>query len=74
MGKKILFLVGDYAEDYETMVPFQALHHAWITMERPDVVLQAVDDLLSAGTGLLRRATAFHVTFARARSDISTSR
>src|ERR1700741_2760454 len=30
-AKKILFLVGDFAEDYETMVPFQALqavgHH-----------------------------------------------
>ena len=25
MDKKILMLVGDYAEDYETMVPFQAL-------------------------------------------------
>jgi protease I len=25
MAKKILMLVGDYAEDYETMVPFQAL-------------------------------------------------
>lgn len=25
-AKKILFLVGDFAEDYETMVPFQALH------------------------------------------------
>ena len=29
--KRILFLVGDYVEDYETMVPFQALamvgHH-----------------------------------------------
>ncbi|NHZ97616.1 DJ-1/PfpI family protein [Massilia sp. CCM 8734] len=24
-GKKILFLTGDFAEDYETMVPFQAL-------------------------------------------------
>ncbi|MGQ3030327.1 MAG: protease, partial [Ferrovibrionaceae bacterium] len=24
-GKRILMLVGDYAEDYETMVPFQAL-------------------------------------------------
>lgn len=24
-GKKILFLVGDYVEDYEVMVPFQAL-------------------------------------------------
>ena len=25
MGKKILMIVGDYAEDYETMVPFQAV-------------------------------------------------
>jgi protease I len=25
MGKRILMLVGDFAEDYETMVPFQAL-------------------------------------------------
>jgi deglycase len=25
MGRKILFLVGDFAEDYEVMVPFQAL-------------------------------------------------
>jgi len=25
MSKKILFLVGDYVEDYEVMVPFQAL-------------------------------------------------
>jgi protease I len=25
MAKKIMMLVGDYAEDYETMVPFQAL-------------------------------------------------
>jgi len=25
MGKKIVMLVGDYAEDYEVMVPFQAL-------------------------------------------------
>jgi len=24
-AKKILFLVGDYAEDYEVMIPFQAL-------------------------------------------------
>jgi len=24
-GKKILFLTGDFAEDYETMVPFQAM-------------------------------------------------
>jgi protease I len=31
MAKKILFIVSDYVEDYEIMVPFQALaavgHH-----------------------------------------------
>jgi hypothetical protein len=26
MSKSILMLVGDYAEDYKSMVPFQALH------------------------------------------------
>ena len=25
MAKKILMLVGDYVEDYEVMIPFQAL-------------------------------------------------
>ena len=25
MGRKILMLVGDFVEDYEVMVPFQAL-------------------------------------------------
>lgn len=25
MAKKILMIVGDYVEDYEVMVPFQAL-------------------------------------------------
>ena len=25
MAKKLLMLVGDYVEDYEVMVPFQAL-------------------------------------------------
>ena len=25
MGKKLLMICGDYCEDYETMVPFQAL-------------------------------------------------
>ena len=25
MAKKIMLLVGDYVEDYETMVPFQML-------------------------------------------------
>src|SRR4026207_151103 len=32
MGKKILMLVGDFAEDYEVMVPFQALQIAGHTV------------------------------------------
>ncbi len=32
MAKKILMLVGDYAEDYETMVPFQALQMVGYTV------------------------------------------
>ncbi|AKU94441.1 ThiJ/PfpI family protein [Labilithrix luteola] len=32
MGKKLLMLCGDYAEDYETMVPFQALQIAGHTV------------------------------------------
>lgn len=27
MAKKILMLVGDFTEDYETMVPFQGIVH-----------------------------------------------
>lgn len=27
--KKILMLVGDYAEDYETMVPFPGIANDW---------------------------------------------
>ncbi|SOZ15066.1 conserved hypothetical protein; putative peptidase, type 1 glutamine amidotransferase (GATase1)-like domain [Cupriavidus taiwanensis] len=33
MAKKILMLVGDYAEDYETMVPFQALQMVGHTVD-----------------------------------------
>jgi protease I len=33
MGKKLLMLVGDYAEDYETMVPFQALQAVGHTVD-----------------------------------------
>jgi hypothetical protein len=32
MGKKILMLVGDFVEDYEAMVPFQALQMVGHTM------------------------------------------
>jgi protease I len=33
MAKKILFLVGDYVEDYEVMVPFQTLAAVGYTVE-----------------------------------------
>ena len=33
MGKKILMLVGDFAEDYEVMVPFQALQAVGHTVD-----------------------------------------
>ncbi|MGB9673100.1 MAG: DJ-1/PfpI family protein [Anaerolineales bacterium] len=33
MAKKILFLVGDFVEDYEVMVPFQALAAVGYTVE-----------------------------------------
>ncbi|WP_222873929.1 DJ-1/PfpI family protein [Hankyongella ginsenosidimutans] len=33
MTKKILFIVGDYVEDYEIMVPFQALEALGYTVE-----------------------------------------
>lgn len=33
MGRKILMLVGDYAEDYEVMVPFQALQISGHTVD-----------------------------------------
>jgi len=32
-AKRILMLVGDYVEDYEVMVPFQALHMVGHTVE-----------------------------------------
>ncbi len=37
MGKRILMLVGDFAEDYETMVPFQARCRWLITASTPSV-------------------------------------
>jgi protease I len=33
MSKKIMMMVGDYAEDYETMVPFQALQMVGHTVD-----------------------------------------
>ncbi|GJH08795.1 DJ-1/PfpI family protein [Caballeronia novacaledonica] len=50
-AKKILFLTGDFAEDYETMVPFQALQAVGHTVDavcpgkrRGDYVKTAIHD------------------------------
>jgi protease I len=56
-GKKILMLVGDYVEDYEVMVPFQALqmvghtvHAACPDKKAGDTVRTAVHDFDGAQT------------------------
>lgn len=55
--KKILMLVGDYAEDYETMVPFQALQMIghWVDAVCPgkavgDYIQTAIHDFDGAQT------------------------
>jgi protease I len=57
MAKKILMLCGDYGEDYETMVPFQALlavghavHAIAPDKKAGDVVLTAIHDFEGAQT------------------------
>jgi protease I len=57
MAKKILMLCGDYAEDYETMVPFQALlavghavHAVAPDRKAGDYVLTAIHDFEGAQT------------------------
>ncbi|MDO6453031.1 DJ-1/PfpI family protein [Neptunomonas phycophila] len=48
MSKKILFLVGDYVEDYEVMVPFQALAMVGYTVEAVCPDKQAGDSIRTA--------------------------
>ena len=57
MAKKILMLVGDFTEDYETMVPFQALSRLGYQVDAVcpdkkagDVVRTAVHDFLGDQT------------------------
>ncbi len=57
MSKKILMLVGDYTEDYETMVPFQALEMLGYKVDAVcpdkkmgDTVKTAIHDFLGAQT------------------------
>jgi protease I len=48
MSKKILMLCGDYAEDYETMVPFQALQAVGHTVHAVAPEKQAGDWVFTA--------------------------
>src|SRR5271156_4606026 len=57
MNKSILMLVGDYVEDYETMVPFQALqmvghsvHAVCPGKKAGEYVLTAIHDFEGAQT------------------------
>ena len=48
MAKQILMLVGDFAEDYETMVPFQALQMVGHTVHAVCPGKQAGDKIRTA--------------------------
>ncbi len=48
MGKKILMLVGDFVEDYETMVPFQALQMVGHTVHAVCPDKKAGDHVMTA--------------------------
>src|SRR5690625_3952439 len=57
MAKKLLMIVGDYVEDYEAMVPFQALTAIGYSVDtvcpdksQGDFVLTAVHDFEGAQT------------------------
>lgn len=65
MGKKILMLVGDYAEDYETMVPFQALQMIGHQVDavcpdksKGDYIMTAIHDLTALRPTAKNPATA----------------
>ena len=67
MAKKILMLVGDYAEDYETMVPFRALQMVGHTVH-------AVCPTRRRVTSAPPRSTTSKATRPTARSAATTSR
>ena len=69
MGKKILMLVGDYVEDYEVMVPFQALQIAGHTVhavcpdkKAGDSVRTAIHDFEGDQTYSEKRGHNFRLT------------
>ncbi|EJN61556.1 protease I [Halogranum rubrum] len=68
-GKKILMIVGDFGEDYEIMVPFQALqmvghevHAVCPEREEGDVVKTAIHDFRGDQTYLETRGHNFELT------------
>lgn len=78
MGKKILLLAGDYVEDYEIMVPFQALgmvghtvHAVCPDKKSGDFVLTAVHDFEGAQTYSEKPGHRFglNATFAEVKPD-----
>jgi protease I len=48
MAKKLLMIVGDFAEDYETMVPFQALQMVGLTVHAVCPGKKAGDSIATA--------------------------
>ncbi len=70
MAKKILVLVGDYVEDYEVMVPFQALqmlgyevHAVCPDKKAGDVVRTAVHDFEGDQTYSEKRGHNFQINY-----------
>ncbi|MEF8758094.1 MAG: DJ-1/PfpI family protein, partial [Halobacteriales archaeon] len=77
-AKQILMIVGDFAEDYETMVPFQTLqavghdvHAVCPEKEAGDTVKTAVHDFRGDQTYLEERGHDFEVTATMADVDPS---
>jgi len=78
MGKKILMLVGDFGEDYEIMVPFQALlavghtvHAACPDKKAGDAIATAIHDFEGQQTYSEKRGHNFtlNATFAELRAE-----
>jgi protease I len=70
MSKKILMLVGDYAEDYETMVPFQFLtglgytvHAVCPNKKNGDHIATAIHDFEGEQTYSEKRGHNFAINF-----------
>jgi putative intracellular protease/amidase len=57
MAKKILMVVGDFVEDYEVMVPFQALqvvgHHVDAVCPDKYMILKEIKHILKKGAMIL---------------------